>query len=174
LLLHPIITAGCNPASGCIRWWGCHMPLSFCKPILLVEDDATDAFFLQWAFRNAGLLYPVYVAVSTDHAINYLAGNGPFKNRQYFPLPCAVILNLDAPGPRDPVLRDWIRNTRDLADLPIITLASLPQPEIPMHSTNIFRFAKPSDPESFLAFAKSVGAILGKESTTLLPNTRAA
>ena len=144
------------------------------KPILLVEDDVADAFFLQWAFRSAGLLHPVYVAGTAHHAINYLVGTGPFSNRCYFPLPLAIVLNLHAPALADLMVRDCIRNTRDLADLPLITLASMPAPEIPIHSKQTFRFWKPTDPDSFLALAKSIAAILVNQNDTSRPNAQAA
>src|SRR5688500_17915974 len=100
--------------------------------ILLVEDDPNDAFFLQWAFRNSCLSHSVYVAFTGAHAINYLAGNGPFADRQYFPLPCLVILNLHLSGLSGPAVLEWIRNTTATAHIRVITLASLPQPEIPI------------------------------------------
>ena len=74
--------------------------------ILLVEDEENDAFFMQWAVNRAGVVNPVHVANDGQEAIDYFKGAGRFANREEFPLPCLVLLDLKLP------LRDGARRPR--------------------------------------------------------------
>ena len=66
-------------------------------PILLVDDDENDVFFMLDAFRKAGVDVPVYIAKDGQEASDYLSGRGPFGDREQFPLPCLVLLDLKLP-----------------------------------------------------------------------------
>ena len=67
------------------------------KTILQVEDDPNDMFFLQHAMKKAGVANPIQVASDGQQAIEYLQGTGKFADREQFPLPCLVLLDLKLP-----------------------------------------------------------------------------
>ena len=67
------------------------------KTILLVEDDANDAFFMQQAFKKAAIASRLYVATDGQAALDYLAGTGLFANREEYPLPDLILLDLKLP-----------------------------------------------------------------------------
>jgi len=94
------------------------------KTILLVEDDQNDVFFLQYAFENAGIQNPVQVVDDGQEAINYLAGSGAYADRQQFPLPCLVLLDLKLPGKMGNDVLRWIRNQPSLSHLLVVVLTS--------------------------------------------------
>jgi CheY-like chemotaxis protein len=62
--------------------------------ILIVEDDPNDVLFLQRALLKAGLRQSIRVARDGLEAVQYLSGEDPFGDREKFPLPCLVILDL--------------------------------------------------------------------------------
>ena len=64
------------------------------KPILQVEDDPNDVFFLKYAMQKAGVANAIQVASDGQQAIDYLKGAGKFADREKFPLPCLVLLDL--------------------------------------------------------------------------------
>ena len=66
--------------------------------ILLVEDESGDVLLIQRAFQKSGLPYRLRVVHDGDQAIQYLSGQGPYGNRQRFPLPFLVLLDLRMPG----------------------------------------------------------------------------
>ena len=93
------------------------------KPILQVEDDPNDVFFLQKAFKKAGVQNPVQVATDGQEAIDYLQGADKFADREQFPFPCLVLLDLKLPYVMGLEVLTWIRKTSGLA-VPIIMLTA--------------------------------------------------
>jgi CheY-like chemotaxis protein len=67
------------------------------KPILQVEDDPNDVFLLQHAMKKVGVANPIRVASDGQQAIDYVQGVGKFADREKFPLPCLVLLDLKLP-----------------------------------------------------------------------------
>ena len=79
------------------------------KTILQVEDDPNDVFFLQRAMKKAGVSNPVHVACDGQQAIDYLKGAGKFADREQFPLPSLVLLDLKLPRVMGMEVLRWIR-----------------------------------------------------------------
>ena len=92
--------------------------------ILVVEDDREDAFFLERAFRKAGL--PGFDRVLADGAaaIAYLAGAAPYVDRAAYPLPTHLLLDLKLPKVSGLEVLTWIRRTEGLQELQIAILSS--------------------------------------------------
>jgi len=68
------------------------------KFILLVEDDPNDVFLLERAFEKAGLRDLLKVVTDGGQAIDYLSGRGAYEDREQFPLPFLLLLDLKMPG----------------------------------------------------------------------------
>ncbi len=66
--------------------------------ILLVEEDADDIVVTKKALTDAGVSNPIHTVHSGEEAIKYFSGRGKFANRQTYPLPFLVLLNLKMPG----------------------------------------------------------------------------
>jgi CheY-like chemotaxis protein len=65
--------------------------------ILVAEDDPSDAFFLQRAFKRAGIPLTLQFVRDGQEALDYLNGVGGYANRQTFPPPQLVLLDLKMP-----------------------------------------------------------------------------
>jgi CheY-like chemotaxis protein len=65
--------------------------------ILLVEDCSEDASLVQMAFKRWGISNPIKVVPDGESAVDYLAGNGRFADREQYPLPCLALLDLNLP-----------------------------------------------------------------------------
>jgi CheY-like chemotaxis protein len=65
--------------------------------ILVAEDDPTDAYFFQRAFRRGGLPVALHFVRDGQEVIDYLNGTGPFADRAAHPLPQLVLLDLKMP-----------------------------------------------------------------------------
>lgn len=94
------------------------------KPILLVEDDQNDVFFLQYAFEAAGIDNPIQVVCDGQEAINYLSGKGCYAERRRFPLPCLILLDLKLPMKMGTDVLRWIRQQSQLSSLLVVVLTS--------------------------------------------------
>ena len=94
------------------------------KPILQVEDDPNDVFLLQHAMNKVGVANPIQVATDGQQAIDYLKGTGEFANREKFPLPCLVLLDLKLPLVMGPNVLKWIRQQPGPALVVVMLTAS--------------------------------------------------
>jgi CheY-like chemotaxis protein len=101
-----------------------HPPYPVTSPILVVEDDENHAFFIRRAFQQAGLLNPVHFVQDGDQALAYLAGEGPYANRDEFPLPSLVLLDLKLPNTNGFEVLEWVRAHPTLSGLRIIVLTT--------------------------------------------------
>ena len=93
------------------------------KTILQVEDDPNDVFFLQRAMKKAGVANPIQTASDGQQAIDYLQGVGRFADREQFPLPCLVLLDLKLPYVMGLDVLRWIRKQPGTA-LPVVILSA--------------------------------------------------
>ena len=100
------------------------------RPILLVEDEEGDVFFMQQAMQKTGVLNPLQVASDGQMAIDYFKGTGKFANREEFPLPCLVLLDLKLPRVMGLDVLKWIRQQPEVAAIVVILSASREEADI--------------------------------------------
>jgi two-component system response regulator len=130
------------------------------RPILQVEDDPNDVFFLQHAMKKAGVPNPVQVASDGQQAIDYLQGVGEFADRKKFPLPCLVLLDLKLPQVMGLDVLKWIRQESGMAVAVLILTASGADTDI----ANAYRLGangfliKPSEVNKLVEMAKAINA----------------
>lgn len=92
--------------------------------ILVVEDDPNDVMLIQRAFGKARILNPVRTVSHGDEAVAYLSGEGPFADRDAYPFPVLVLLDLKLPRRSGLEVLGWIRSQPGLKRLPIVVLTS--------------------------------------------------
>lgn len=96
--------------------------------ILLVEDDQNDVLFLKLALEAVGVQNRVIEAKDGREAMEYLRGAGAFANRQEFPLPYLVFLDLKLPHVMGLELLKWIRERTEFDSMILIVLTSSANP----------------------------------------------
>lgn len=94
------------------------------RTILLIEDDKNDVFFLRYALESAGVTNPLQVAEDGEEAVHYLAGAGPYADRERYPIPCLVLLDLKLPFRTGLEVLDWIHRQPELQTLLVVVLTS--------------------------------------------------
>lgn len=92
--------------------------------ILLVEDREDDVILIRKAFSKAGLMNPLYIVRDGEEAVAYLAGEGAFSNRNEYPLPEIILLDLKMPKLDGFEVLQWIRGQPGIRGLPVIVLTS--------------------------------------------------
>lgn len=95
--------------------------------VLLVEDDENDVFFMQRAFREAGIVNPLHVVNDGREAINYLSGNGKYSDRNAWPLPCLILLDLKLPYVLGLDVLKWLRSHAEFKKVIVVVLTSSKQ-----------------------------------------------
>jgi CheY-like chemotaxis protein len=98
------------------------------KTILLVEDYADDVLIMKHALQKAKLVNPLQVVNDGDQAIAYLSGVAPYDDRQKFPLPVIVFLDLTIRGRSGLEILKWIRAQPRLKKLTIHILTASDRP----------------------------------------------
>jgi response regulator RpfG family c-di-GMP phosphodiesterase len=67
------------------------------KTILLVDDSEDDIALMRRAFKKAEFNSPIQEVHNGEEAIAYLKGEGAYSDRNQFPLPAIVLLDLNMP-----------------------------------------------------------------------------
>ena len=93
---------------------------------LLVDDSEADAILLQRALVKAQIPNPIEMVSSGEQAIAYLSGAGDYANRERYPLPSLVFLDLRLPGIDGFQVLNWLRGRLDLRHIHVIALSSSP------------------------------------------------
>lgn len=96
--------------------------------ILYADDDINDAFFMQYAFTDAGIFNRLQIITDGQAAINYLAGVGSFSDRLRYPLPCLALLDLKMPRKTGLEVLAWIRAQPRFCCLPVIVFTASANP----------------------------------------------
>jgi CheY-like chemotaxis protein len=93
------------------------------QPILLVEDNPDDVFFMCYELKKAGIGHPVHIATDGQQAMDYLRGAGPYADRKAFPLPSVLLLDLKLPYLNGFEVLSWLRSQPGLNRLPVFVLS---------------------------------------------------
>jgi CheY-like chemotaxis protein len=92
--------------------------------ILLVEDNRMDVELTLDAFHEAKLLNTIHVASNGQEALDYLFRRGQYADRNAFPIPNLILLDLKLPGIDGFEVLRQIKSTPILKRLPVIILTS--------------------------------------------------
>jgi CheY-like chemotaxis protein len=79
---------------------------------------------MRLALERSGLPNSLAITVDGIEAIDYLAGNGIYANRDEHPFPCLVLLDLKLPRKDGFEVLAWIRQDPRLATLPVVAYSS--------------------------------------------------
>ena len=86
------------------------------RPVLVAEDEESDALILQRVFRRAGVENPVVIVRDGQAAVDALGGGGP--------LPALLLLDLKMPRMNGFEVLRWLGTRDDLASVPAVVLSS--------------------------------------------------
>lgn len=130
-----------------------------CGTILYVEDEENDVMFMRHAWKKAGLLNPLQVVTDGEQAMHHLAGEGKYANREEYPMPFLVLLDLKLPKVSGLELIKWIREQPAIHTLQVVILTSSNQP-VDIHAAHALRanayLIKPPDAEGLAQMAASL------------------
>jgi CheY-like chemotaxis protein len=99
-------------------------PMKKPASILLVEDNAMDVELILDAFKEARFDNKIQIAGNGKEALQYMFGEGAYADRQQYPLPDIVLLDLNMPGVDGHEVLKKIKSTEKLKRLPVIILTS--------------------------------------------------
>jgi CheY-like chemotaxis protein len=92
--------------------------------ILLAEDEEDYVLLIKSAFSKAKIPNPLYVVWNGEEAVYYLKGQGKYANRDEYPLPDLVLLDIKMPRLNGFEVLKWIRQQPELRSLRVLMLTS--------------------------------------------------
>ncbi|BBP03589.1 response regulator [Sulfuriferula plumbiphila] len=92
--------------------------------LLLVEDDPNDVMLFRRAKDKSNLANPLQVMQDGEAAVAYLSGQGQYADRNRYPLPALVLLDLKLPRKSGLEVLEWLRRQPGLQRLPVVVLTS--------------------------------------------------
>lgn len=95
--------------------------------ILLAEDEEDYVLLVQKAFLEAHIPNPLYVVSTGKELMSYLQGAGKYSNRDEYPLPDLLLLDLKLPGYSGFEVLAWLRSQPGLCGLRVLVLTSSDQ-----------------------------------------------
>ena len=95
--------------------------------ILLAEDEEDYVLLVQKAFFEAHILNPLYVVSTGKELMSYLQGDGKYANRDEYPLPDLLLMDLKLPGYSGFEVLAWLRSQPGLSGLRVLVLTSSDQ-----------------------------------------------
>jgi CheY-like chemotaxis protein len=95
------------------------------EPVILVaEDNENDVLMLRRAFLHLSVTAPIQYVENGEEVIAYLDGSGKFANRDEYPLPDVLLLDLKMPRKNGFDVLAWWRERKDLAAVRVVVLTT--------------------------------------------------
>ena len=91
--------------------------------VLLVENNADDARLAQLAFERAQVRFALMIVADGSEAMDYLKGRGRYSDRERFPFPKYIFLDLGMPGLSGFEMLEQLRGDPELQNVPITILS---------------------------------------------------
>jgi len=130
------------------------------KPvILLAEDDDNDVFFMRRALQKSQLDFAIQVVSDGQQAVDYLSGEGKFSNREQYPLPSVILLDLKMPFLDGFEVLAWIRKQPSFNEVPVAVLTSSAEERDRRRARELGArayFVKPPKPETIQEIAQFI------------------
>lgn len=92
--------------------------------ILLAEDSHEDEKLFKRVMRASGLGNPLMIVRNGVEAIAYLAGEGPFAERDLYPVPGILFLDLKMPQVTGFEVLEWLRGEPGLKQKLLVIVLS--------------------------------------------------
>lgn len=97
--------------------------------VLLVEDELNDIFLVKRAFKIAHLENPLQVVTDGEEATRYLSGEGKYADRDAFPMPKLIVMDIKMPRMSGFDVLEWIKHDGKIRRIPVIIVSSSNRPQ---------------------------------------------
>ena len=92
--------------------------------ILMAEDDADDRLLAREAMHESRVLNELHFVEDGVQLLNYLRGNGEYSNRELYPMPGLILLDLNMPKMDGREALAEIKADNRLRRIPIVILTT--------------------------------------------------
>ena len=99
------------------------------QPLLLIEDEKDDAFFLRRAFSRLGADFNIQVVNNGNEAQRYLQGDGKYADRRNYPAPAVIVCDFKMPQCNGMEFLAWFKGQEQFRSIPFVSLSGPALPE---------------------------------------------
>ncbi len=92
-------------------------------PVLIVDDDTSDAMFCECVVDALQPQFPPQLVTSGEDMISYLLGEGLYQDREHYPYPSLILLDLKMPKMDGFEALKWLKSRPDHATVPVVVLS---------------------------------------------------
>ncbi len=127
--------------------------------ILVAEDDASDALLLKLAFRRTNNNSDVHFVQNGEEVIAYLLGEAPFEDRNQFPLPGVLLLDLRMPRVDGYDVLEWLGQHREFRGITVGVLSGMEGTASIQRAFELgadFYLIKPHDPAELASLVNQI------------------
>jgi CheY-like chemotaxis protein len=93
------------------------------RPILIAEDNPQDILLIEYALQQGNIRCGFQVVNDGEQALAYLNGSEKYQDRQAYPIPSILLLDLNMPLLSGFEVLAWIRQQPDFHGLPVVVLS---------------------------------------------------
>jgi CheY-like chemotaxis protein len=97
--------------------------------VLSVDDNDVDGALLERAFKRTAIPARLFRVSEGPHALAYLSGDGIYRDRENYPLPDLVLLDLAMPKMSGVEVLKWIREQPAVNRTKVLIFTSSEKPE---------------------------------------------
>lgn len=133
------------------------------RVVLLVDDDADFTLLVENAFAKAWPDAHLQCVSDGDEAIQYLLGHDRYSNREQFPIPSLMLLDLKMPRVNGFEVLEWKRECPELNSIPVVVWSSSGLSEDVQHACSLGAVAyvtKPMALADYLEFSAHLRHVL--------------
>jgi CheY-like chemotaxis protein len=98
------------------------------RAVLYADDDADDRYLFEHAFKEAGVARPLRIVDDGAEVEAYLRGEGRYADRERWPVPGLIVLDLKMPRRTGQETLEWIRASEDWKAMPVLMLSASMHP----------------------------------------------
>jgi len=123
--------------------------------VLLAEDDENDVLLFNRAIKSSSFACEVNSVSDGQEAIDYLQSNPPFQDKQAFPFPRFLILDLKMPRRSGFEVLEWLQEHPECKIIPTIVFSSSKMADDIKRAYQLGAnsyFTKPNDYEELKSF----------------------
>ena len=138
--------------------------------LLLVDDDDSCAILLQAAMQKAQVHYSLHYIADGREAMDYLAGTGKYQDREKYPMPSLVLLDLKMPSVSGFDVLQWKGRQSSLDGVPCVVWSTADIEADQQQAAALGAQAylgKPMKLEGLMDVARELGQLMAQRSTTL-------
>jgi CheY-like chemotaxis protein len=124
--------------------------------ILLVEDEPAHAELTKRAIRKAGNANRIFIVSDGEEAFDYLYHRGKYEDKDKYPLPGLILLDIKLPGIDGIEVLKEIKEDTLLKRIPVIMLTTSEREEDIARSYNHYANSYLTKPVGFKEFEEKI------------------